>query len=116
MYNSYFIKKKICGNLLEGLRQGKKIIICDKCFQIFEYKNYNNWICPECGLKFNEKINSKYNTAISNNKMKSIFLNNKIIEKERENSKINNNNINNQRYSLRDNKKNINLNKISTNE
>ena len=49
--------------------------------------------------------------------MKSIFLNNKIIEKERENSKINNNiNINNQRYSLRDNKKNINLNKISTNE
>ena len=104
------------GNLLEGLRQGKKIIICDKCFQIFEYKNYNNWICPECGLKFNEKINSKYNTAISNNKMKSIFLNNKIIEKERENSKINNNNINNQRYSLRDNKKNINLNKISTNE
>ena len=105
------------GNLLEGLRQGKKIIICDKCFQIFEYKNYNNWICPECGLKFNEKINSKYNTAISNNKMKSIFLNNKIIEKERKNSKINNNiNINNQRYSLRDNKKNINLNKISTNE
>ena len=105
------------GNLLEGLRQGEKIIICDKCFQIFEYKNYNNWICPECGLKFNEKINSKYNTAISNNKMKSIFLNNKIIEKERENSKINNNiNINNQRYSLRDNKKNINLNKISTNE
>ena len=104
------------GNLLEGFRQGKKIIICDKCFQIFEYKNYNNWICPECGLKFNEKINSKYNTAISNNKMKSIFLNNKIIEKERENSKINNNNINNQRYRLRDNKKNINLNKISTNE
>ena len=104
------------GNLLEGLRQGKKIIICDKCFQIFEYKNYNNWICPECGLKFNEKNNLKYNTAISNNKMKSIFLNNKIIEKERENSKINNNNINNQRYSLRENKKNINLNKISTNE
>ena len=62
------------GNLLEGLRQGKKIIICDKCFQIFEYKNYNNWICPECGLKFNEKINSKYNTAISNNKISLQFL------------------------------------------
>ena len=112
------------GNLLEGFRQGKKIIICDKCFQIFEYKNYNNWICPECGLKFNEKkiinnnnINSKYNTAISDNKMKSIFLNNKLIEKERENSKINNNNnINNNRYSLKDNKKNFNLNKININE
>ena len=112
------------GNLLEGFRQGKKIIICDKCFQIFEYKNYNNWICPECGLKFNEKkiinnnnINSKYNTAISDNKTKSIFLNNKLIEKERENSKINNNNnINNNRYSLKDNKKNFNLNKININE
>ena len=110
------------GNLLEGFRQGKKIIICDKCFQIFEYKNYNNWICPECGLKFNEKkiinnnnINSKYNTAISDNKMKSIFLNNKLIEKERENSKINNN-INNNRYNLKDNKKNFNLNKININE
>ena len=88
------------GNLLEGLRQGKKIIICDKCFQIFEYKMFKNWICPECGLGFNEKnkvnINTKYNTAISNNKIKSIFLN-KNIEKEKENSK-NNSNMNNHRY------------------
>ena len=58
------------GNLLEGLRQGKKIIICDKCFQIFEYKNYNNWICPECGLKFNEKkiINNNNNSKYNKNK------------------------------------------------
>ena len=48
--------------------------------------------------------------------MKSIFLNNKLIEKERENSKINNNNINNNRYNLKDNKKNFNLNKININE
>ena len=43
------------GNLLEGLRQWKKVIICDKCFQIFDYKNYNKWECPECGLGFNEQ-------------------------------------------------------------
>ena len=35
-------------NLLEVLRQGKKVIICDKCFKIFGYKEYNNWKCPEC--------------------------------------------------------------------
>jgi hypothetical protein len=112
------------GNLLEGFRQGKKIIICDKCFQIFEYKNFKNWICPECGLGFNEKnsgnINTKYNTAISSNKMKSIFLNKKI-DKDKENSKnnsnINNNQNNQHRYNnLKDNKKISNLNKINTNE
>jgi hypothetical protein len=115
------------GNLLEGFRQGKKIILCDKCFQIFEYKNYKNWICPECGLGFNEKnngnIHTKYNTAISSNKMKSIFLNKKI-EKEKENSKNNsniNNNINNNHHhrynnNLKDSRKNSNLNKINTNE
>ena len=115
------------GNLLEGFRQGKKIILCDKCFQIFEYKNYKNWICPECGLGFNEKnngnIHTKYNTAISSNKMKSIFLNKKI-EKEKENSKNNsniNNNINNNHHhrynnNLKDSRKNSNINKINTNE
>jgi len=98
------------GNLLEGLRQGKKVIICDKCFQIFEYKDYNKWECPECGLGFNEQSN-KYNTAINNNKMKSIFK-----EKEKENNK-NNNVVNNHKYNnLKDNKERKNLTKINISE
>ena len=107
------------GNLLEGLRQGKKVIICDKCFKIFDFKKYQNWICPECGMGFNEKVNfnNKYNTAISNNKTKSIFWN-KNIEKEKENSK-NNSNVNNlSKYHIKENiiKKNVIMNKISINE
>ena len=104
------------GNLLEGLRQGKKIIICDQCFQLFEYNNFKKWICPECGIGFNEKniINSKYNTAINDNKTKSIFLNK---SREKEISK-NINNMNNQnRFHLKENnKKNFNSNKININE
>ena len=100
------------GNLLEGLRQGKKVIICDKCFQIFDYKNYNKWECPECGLGFNEQQGNKYNTAISNTKMKSFF-------KEKENNKnMNNNIINSHKYNniIKDNKEKKNLNKINISE
>ena len=105
------------GNLLEGLRQGKKVIICDKCFKIFEYKEYTNWECPECGISFNEK-NTKYNTAINNNKIKSIFPVRKF-EKEKENIKNNNSsNINSQRnYIKENNNKNIlDINRVNINE
>ena len=89
------------GILLEGLRYGKKIIICNKCFKIFNYYNFN-WNCPECGITINGnnnvflskelsdsssvsykidqdktslKQNSKYNTAASGVKTKNIFSN-----------------------------------------
>ena len=107
------------GYLLEGLRQGKKIIICDKCFKIFQYKEYTNWECPECGMGFNEK-STKYNTAINNNKIKSIFPIKKFEkEKEKENIKNNNsNNINSQRNYIKENntKKNLDINKLNINE
>ena len=94
--NRKYKHKKDNGNLLEGLRQGKKVIICDKCFKIYEYKEYN-WTCPECDLGFNEYI-SKYNTAGNNNKIRSIY---QIKNKEKENK--NNNNINSNR--IKENKK-----------
>ena len=89
------------GLLLEGLRYGKKVLICNKCFKIFNYYNYN-WNCPECGVnltgnnnglyskefsesssvsykidqeKNNVKQNNKYNTAASGQKTKNIFPN-----------------------------------------
>ena len=110
------------GNLLEGLRQGKKVIICDKCFKIFGYKEYNNWKCPECGYGFNEK-SDKYNTAISYNKIKNIYQiknSEKEKEMEKENNKVNNikNNINHHRFTTKDNNniKKYYHNKININE
>ena len=94
------------GILLEGLRYGKKVIICDKCFKIFNYYTFN-WNCPECGIglngnnnpilskelsesssfsykldqdKTNLKQNAKYNTTASNTKIKNIFPNNNKSE------------------------------------
>ena len=118
------------GILLEGLRYGKKILVCNKCLKIFNYYTYN-WNCPECGLnlngnnngliskdfsesssmsykidqdKNNIKQNSKYNTTASGTKTKNIFPgpNNKSDMK---NGKIiiNNNN----------DKKNIEINEIN---
>ena len=136
------IKKRICkcelnskkfkhsadkGNLLEGLRYGKKVIICDKCFKIFNYYNYN-WNCPECGItingnginnliskelsdsssvsykieqeKNNLKHNSKYNTAAMGIKTKNIFPNNKG---EIKNGKIIINNVNEKKSNSNNN-------------
>ena len=129
------IKKKVCkcelinnkkykhitdkGNLLEGLRYGKKVIICDKCFKIFNYYNFN-WNCPECGViingnnnsliskeliesshvsdKLNQdksnnlKQNSTYNSNASNTRVKNIYPNNGKSNISNINDK--NNNIN----------------------
>ena len=118
------------GILLEGLRYGKKILVCNKCLKIFNYFTYN-WNCPECGLslngnnngliskefsesssvsykidqdKNNIKQSSKYNTTASGAKTKNIFPN-QSNKSEMKNGKIiiNNNN----------DKKNIEINEIN---
>ena len=40
------------GILYEGERNGLKIIVCDKCYQIFDYYNFV-FSCPLCGKFFN---------------------------------------------------------------
>ena len=103
------------GILLEGLRYGKKVVICNKCFKIYNYYSFN-WNCPECGIilngtnnllskelsdsssvsykidqeKSNLKQNTKYNTAASGIKTKNIFSNSN--KSEIKNGKIVNNN------------------------
>ncbi len=39
------------GSLLDGERNGQKIIVCDKCFQIFDYFSFI-FSCPLCNKKF----------------------------------------------------------------
>ena len=71
------------GDLLEGNRFGKKVIICNKCFGLFNL-NCFDWICPICkrgfGVKklniteYNDK-DSIINSAKANRNIKTIFNN-----------------------------------------
>ena len=70
------------GILLEGLRYGKKVIICNKCFKIFNYYNFN-WSCPECGCGFN----GNNNTLLSKELSETSSMSNKIEQQEKNNLK-----------------------------
>ena len=57
------------GILYEGERNGQKIILCDKCYQIFDYYHFN-FSCPLCKKIFNplfvdtfQQINSGYESS-----------------------------------------------------
>ena len=57
------------GTLYEGERNGQKIILCDKCFQIFDYYHFN-FTCPLCKRTFNplfvdtfQQINPGYESS-----------------------------------------------------
>ena len=120
------------GILLEGLRYGKRVIICDKCFKIFNYYSFN-WNCPECGIglkgenilttkelsesssasykinqdKNNLKQNVKYNTTASGVKTKNIYPNPNNNKSEIKNGKIIINTINDKKVN------NLNINEIN---
>ena len=106
------------GVLFLGERNGKKIILCDKCYEIFDYYNFI-FSCPLCNKKFNpsyantsQKINKgnessnfpsmksdkcKYDREI--NKKQSLNLQNKnktlqILIKENNNLNKSNSNYN----------------------
>ena len=40
------------GILYEGKKNGYKVIICDYCYGMFNFENFN-WNCPFCGIEFN---------------------------------------------------------------
>jgi len=62
------------GILLEGVKNNKKEIICNKCFQIFEYTEFD-WKCPECGDVYKQKnINTSKSKSLKSNNIN----NNKI--------------------------------------
>ena len=55
------------GILLEGVKNNKKEVICKKCFQIFDYNEFD-WKCPECGDIFKHKIiNTSKNKSLKSN-------------------------------------------------
>ena len=61
------------GILLDGQRNGQKIIVCDKCYNIFNYYDFV-FNCPLCNKQFNsnkannyKELNSGNNVAKKNN-------------------------------------------------
>ena len=53
------IKHNDGGDLLEGERLNKKVVICNKCFGIFNLNNFD-WKCPKCKRGFRVKKLSIY--------------------------------------------------------
>ena len=85
------------GNLIEGIFPGNEVIICDKCYSIFNY-NYFKWCCPKCGEYFQTQNNTIFSVRHQNNK--AIYLTNRysLIEDSRyskspTHTKKNNNNL-----------------------
>ena len=79
------------GILLEGEKNGQKIILCDKCYEIFDYLDYI-FSCPLCNRIFkpnyspNQNINNDYENIINckeleNNNKYFLSLENNINEK-----------------------------------
>jgi len=59
------------GILLEGVKNNKKEVICNKCFKIFEF-NEIDWKCPQCGDVFKHKnINTSKNKSLKSNNINS---------------------------------------------
>ena len=100
------------GVLLEGLRYGKRIILCSKCFKIFNFQSFN-WNCPECGRGYNNLVIKTHNNSIIND-----YRNNKInttsSDKIKDNEKIFYSEVKADKMAKNENKKN-NENSVNNN-
>ena len=86
------------GNLIEGILSGNEVIICDKCYCIFDY-NYFKWCCPKCGEYFQTQNNTIFSVRNHNNN-KEIYLTNRysFIEGSRYSKSPRSKNINKNLY------------------
>ena len=82
------------GKLLEGIKNNKKSIVCNKCFKIYKYEEFD-WNCPSCGniFKYNiinlTKNNKKFlpKKMIKNIPVIKINLNDNVLNEEGDNIK-----------------------------
>ena len=72
------------GKFLEGIKNNKKTVVCNVCFQILNF-NEVKWSCPICGISFQYKKNNENKSKAENNNNTSMQL----IEK----NLINNSNL-----------------------
>ena len=99
------------GIFLEGIKNNKKTIVCNICFNIFRY-NHTNWNCPSCGEIFKYKNTNKsqsktktknynksksrsknINIATDNNSIRDLVIKKSINNDKKNNPFSNNNNI-----------------------
>ncbi len=73
------------GKYLEGIKNNKKLVVCNICFKIFDNPHIK-WKCPSCGENFRYKNSSK-SKNMSKNKNKNMKNNNnqELIEKSKNN-------------------------------
>ena len=79
------------GIFLEGIKNNKKTIVCNICFNIIEY-NQTNWNCPSCGQYFKYRNNNK---SKSKNKSRSKAKNYSKSKSKSKNINIKNDNNSN---------------------
>jgi hypothetical protein len=118
------------GDLLEGDRLDKKVVVCNKCFGVFNLDNFD-WACPVCKKGFgikkfsileyrNKEINSrnksKYYTSLCNFQKINNFFYKNLREKRIDKNFKNRSNYSNYNYLSNNNssKKN-NINNLSNN-
>ena len=71
------------GILLEGERNGQKVIICDKCYNIYNYNDYL-FSCPICNKTFNSN-KDKNNSEDNNTEIESQNQSNKDLKYNKKN-------------------------------
>ena len=59
-YIKEYYHKEDQGKLLEGIKNGKTSVVCEKCFINLKFEEVN-WTCPECGEVFKYKKNNQSN-------------------------------------------------------
>ena len=102
--------KHLCGGiLLEGNLLNKKVIVCNKCFDIINYDKFQ-WVCPFCNKKIKTKV---IRTCKSSYKKNNYFKNINEFSSFNKKSKERKNNSNIKRtltnMSLRLFKKNLDI-------
>ena len=86
------------GNLIYGILNKKKVLVCDKCYDINKIENYS-WLCPKCNQNFVCSIIKKINhqKGKSDNDLDK-YVNKRqtvsnLLRKIKKDLKINNNHI-----------------------
>ncbi len=69
------------GILYEGERNGKKVVVCDKCLKIFDY-SFFKFSCPLCNKKFNISYNEDYFQSIKSGQGKGFFSSKEVYKFE----------------------------------
>ena len=102
------------GKFLEGIKNNKKAIVCNLCFNIFSY-NHISWKCPSCGENFKYRNDNKSKSK-SKSKSKNKNYNKSKSKSRSKNVNIKNSNNSYQKLIKKNYNNNIKKNPFSNNK